>query len=169
MFKKFAIAAALAVVASSACAAGAKGFYGGLDVGSTKIDNVDDSSASFGGVVGYGFNRYVALEYGYRRLGRWDIHGGTFDGGTFTSTQMLFTVVGSYPLSQELDVYGRVGFNDMANESSARGQSSTNDISGGVYGAGLRYHFTPTISGRVEVQKPTVDSTNVNVGIVFKF
>jgi OOP family OmpA-OmpF porin len=169
MFKKIAVAAALAAVASSALAAGSKGFYGGLDIGSTKIRNVDDNGTSFGSVVGYGFNRYVALEFGYRRLGTWDIHGGPFDGGTYRSDQMLLTVVGSYPLTQELDLYGRTGFNDMANESSARGQSTTNDLSGGVYGVGLRYHFTPTISGRIEVMKPTVDSTNVNVGVVFKF
>ena len=40
---------------------------------------------------------------------------------------------------------------------------------GVLYGVGLNYNFTPTISGRAEVQKPSSDSTNYGVGIVFKF
>lgn len=40
---------------------------------------------------------------------------------------------------------------------------------GGLDGVGLNYGFTPTVSGRAEVQKPSSDSTYYGVGIVVKF
>ena len=104
MFKKFAVAAALAAMASSAFAADAKGFYGGLDVGMNKIDNIDGSKAGLGTFLGYSFNQYVALEVGYRQLGEWDING-----GTFKVTETHESVVGSYPLNPQFGIYGRLG------------------------------------------------------------
>lgn len=164
MIKKLAIAAALAAVASTTCAAESKGFYGGLDVGSTKVDNLDGNKIGAGGFVGYSFNRYVALELGYRQLGQWDING-----GTVKLYQTHFSVVGSYPLSPELGIYGRFGHDDAHVDSSAPGVTFNDDPGGGFLGVGLNYKFTPTISGRAEVQKPTNDSTYYGVGIVYKF
>jgi OOP family OmpA-OmpF porin len=142
MFKKIAAAAALAFVASSAFAA-PTAFYGGLDVGSTKIDNIDDSKTSFGGFLGYGFHPNFAVELGYRQLGKWD-------GAKVQQTQL--SVVGSYPLNRQLDIYGRLGSNQLR----------------GDY-IGLNYSFAPNISARFEAQKPARDVTNYGVGIVFKF
>jgi hypothetical protein len=42
-------------------------------------------------------------------------------------------------------------------------------MNGVLYGVGLNYDFTRAISGRVEAQKPSSDSTHYGVGIVFKF
>lgn len=103
MFKKFAIAAALALAASSSFAAAPTGYYGGLDVGSTKIDDFNDSKAGVGGFLGYGFNRFVAVELGYRQLGSWDI-----GGVDVTAKQAHVSVVGSYPLAPQFDIYGRL-------------------------------------------------------------
>lgn len=164
MFKKFALAVALAAAASSSFAAAPAGFYGGLDVGSTKIDNLDGNAASFGGSVGYGFNRYVAVELGYRRLGKWDLFG-----GSLKLDQTHFSVVGFYPLSQQVDIYGRFGHNALNTDSSVPGVTFNDDADGAVYGLGLNYDFSPAVSGRVEVQKPMRDIVNYNVGLVFKF
>jgi OOP family OmpA-OmpF porin len=153
MFKKIAAAAALAFVASSAFAA-PTAFYGGLDVGSTKIDNIDDSKTSFGGFLGYGFHPNFAVELGYRQLGKWD-------GAKVQQTQL--SVVGSYPLNRQLDIYGRLGSNQL------RGDYPFGDANGGLYGIGLNYSFAPNISARFEAQKPARDVTNYGVGIVFKF
>jgi predicted porin len=156
MFKKFAAAAALAFVASSAFAA-PTAFYGGLDVGSTQIDHVNDSKASFGGFVGYGFNQYIAVELGYRQLGKWD---------DVKINQTHLSAVGSYPLNSRFDIYGRLGYNNLSvNGSGIDGNIGT----GALIGVGLNYSFAPNISGRVEVQKPSTDSTNLGVGVVFKF
>jgi len=164
MFKKFAVAAALAAIASSAVAADAKGFYGGLDVGMNKIDNIDGSKAGLGTFLGYSFNQYVALELGYRQLGEWDING-----GTFKVTETHVSVVGSYPLNPQFDIYGRLGHDSPHVDSTVPGMTYNHDLSGGFFGAGLSYKFTPTISGRIEALQPTKDSTNVNVAVIFKF
>jgi len=163
MFKKIAAAAALAFAASSAFAA-PTAFYGGLDVGSTKIDDFSDSKASFGGFLGYGFNQNVAVELGYRQLGSWDLLG--ID---LKAKQTHLSVVGSYPLNAQFDVYGRLGYNQLRAEAKYQGATYGEDTTGVLYGIGLNYNFTPTISGRFEVQKPSSDSTNYGVGVVFKF
>ena len=164
MFKKFAIAAALALAASSSFAAAPTGFYAGLDVGSTKIDNFDDSKAGLGGFLGYNFNRFVAIEMGYRQLGSWDI-----GGVDVKAKQTHVSVVGSYPLAPQFDIYGRLGYNSLRAEASFGGFTYGDDTNGAMYGIGLNYNFTPTISGRAEVQKPSSDSTYYGVGVVFKF
>ena len=170
MFKKFAVAAALAAMASSAFAAGPTGFYGGVDAGTTHVDNINVHGTSFGGFVGYGVNPGVAFEFGYRRLGSWDVYGGQFDGGTLKIDQFQLTVVGSYPLTPQLDIFGRGGFSDVFSDWSAPGRTYSHDNGGGTtYGVGLAYHFTPTVSGRIEAQKPSSDSTNVSLGVVVKF
>jgi len=164
MYKKFAVAAALAAVASSACAGESKGFYGGLDIGSSKVDIFEGNKTSTGGFVGYSFNQYVALELGYRQLGKWSING-----GTVKLNQTHFSVIGSYPLSPEFDIYGRYGRDSMHFDSSVPNATFIGYSDGGFFGAGLNYKFTSTISGRVEVQEPAKGATNYGVGIVFKF
>jgi hypothetical protein len=164
MFKKFAVAAALALVASSSFAAAPTAFYGGLDVGSTKLDGFDDNKTSFGGFVGYGFNQFVAVELGYRQLGKFDVYG-----VDVKAKQTHLSVVGSYPLMPQLDVYGRLGYNNLRAEASYGNTTYGENTDGGLYGIGLNYNFTPAISGRIEAQKPSSDATNYSVGIVFKF
>jgi hypothetical protein len=163
MMKKLFAAAALSLLASSAFAV-PPGYYGGLDLGSTKIDGLDDNKTGFGGFLGYGFNRFFAVELGYRQLGKWNV-----DGVEFTAKQSHVSVIGSYPLAPQFDLYGRLGYNQLRGEASYRGYTYGDDTSGGLYGIGLNYAFTPAVSGRVEVQKPSSDSTHYNVGVAFKF
>jgi OOP family OmpA-OmpF porin len=164
MFKKIAAAAALALVATSAFAAEPTAFYGGVDVGSTKVDGLDGSKASFGGFLGYGFNQNFAVEVGYRQLGKWDVMG-----ADLKAKQTHLSVIGAWPLNQQLDVYGRLGYNQLRAVASYGGYSYGDDTTGALYGVGLNYSFTPAISGRIEVQKPSSDSTNLSVGVAFKF
>jgi OOP family OmpA-OmpF porin len=164
MFKKIAAAAALAFAATSAFAAAPTAFYGGVDVGSTKIDGLDDNKASFGGFLGYGFTQNFAVELGYRQLGKWDVMG-----ADLKAKQTHLSLVGSWPLNPQLDVYGRLGYNQLRAEASYAGYTYGEDTSTGLYGIGLNYSFTPTLSGRIEAQKPSSDSTNISVGVAFKF
>jgi OOP family OmpA-OmpF porin len=163
MFKKLAIAAALAVAASTSFAA-PTGYYAGLDLGSTKIDDLDGNKTSFGGFLGYGFNQFFAVELGYRQLGKWDFHGADVN-----AKQTHLSVVGSYPVTPQFDIYGRLGYNQLRAEASYGNLTYGDDTSGGLYGVGVSYTFTPAISGRFEVQKPASDTTNYGVGIVYKF
>jgi len=165
MLKKIAAAAALALVASSSFAAAPTAFYGGLDVGSTKIDDFDQDKTSFGGFLGYGFNQFFAVELGYRQLGKWDMGYGI----DLKAKQTHLSVVGSYPVTPQFDIYGRLGYNSLRAEASRGNVTYGDDTSGGLYGIGVGYTFTPNISGRFEVQKPASDTTNYSVGIVYKF
>jgi OOP family OmpA-OmpF porin len=164
MFKKIAAAAALTLLASTAFAAAPTAFYGGLDVGSTKLDDFDSTKTSFGGFLGYGFNQFVAVELGYRQLGKFDYYG-----ADVKAKQTHLSVVGSYPLNAQLDVYGRLGYNHLRAEASYGGYTVGDKTDTGLYGIGLNYNFTPAIAGRIEAQKPSSDSTNYSVGVVFKF
>jgi predicted porin len=173
MFKKIAAAAALALVASSSFAAAPTAFYGGLDVGASKLDDYDSTKTSFGGFVGYGFNQFFAVEAGYRQLGKYDFTVYDFNGrsyeGNVKAKQTHLSVIGSYPLNERFDVYGRLGYNKLRAKASAGGFSNGADDDGGLYGIGLNYNFAPNLSGRIEAQKPSSDSTNYSVGIVWQF
>jgi len=172
MFKKIAAAAALAFVASSSFAAAPTAFYGGLDVGASKADDFDSTKTSFGGFVGYGFNQFFAVEAGYRQLGKYDFDvlvNNRIVGANVKAKQTHLSVIGSYPLNAQLDLYGRLGYNKVRAKVSALGQSGNADDDGGLYGIGLNYNFAPNLSGRIEAQKPTSDITNYSASIVWQF
>lgn len=165
MFKKIATAAALSVLASASFAATGP-FYAGADFGSTEIDNISDRHSSFGGFLGYQFHQNFAVEVGYRRLANFDAyHNTSVTKVGVTMNQAALSLVGSLPLTGGLELFGRFGRNQVEVESSA----DTSKGDGALYGIGVGYAFSPTISGRFEFQKPTSDSTNVNAGVVFKF
>lgn len=160
MFKKIAATAALTLLASAAFAA-PTGYYGGVDVGSTRADslNLDSSKASYGGFLGYGLNDNVGVELGYRRLGQWDNAFGTGNDATINQTQL--SVVASVPLKDNFSVFARVGYNKL------NGAADTS--SGALYGVGVGYDFNQSLFGRVEVQKPTNDINNLGVSLGYKF
>lgn len=144
------------MLASSSFAGTPGTVYGGIDVGSTKVDGVSDSQTSVGGFVGYNFHQNFSVEGGYRRLGDWD--GVTVD-------QTHVSLVGALPLSQGFNVYGRLGYNHIKTDA---GFAEASD-SGVLYGVGVGYNFNAKVSGRIEVQKPTNDSTNVGASVVYQF
>lgn len=168
MFKKIALAATLAILASSSFAAENPSFYAGADLGSTKLDGVSDRQTSFGGFVGYKFNENLAIEGGYRRLADFDV--------TFNSTKVGMTLdqaavsaIGILPLSNGFNVFARLGYNRIDAKGSTSNSSATDSTSGGLYGIGVGYSFAPNISVRLEVQKPSSDSSNVSAGVSYKF
>lgn len=165
MIKKIAISAALAILASSAFAAAPGSVYVGGDIGSSKVSGDDDRETSAGAFVGYNFNENFALEGGYRRL---------YDGddaffGDATYDQASVSVIGSIPLNNGFSVYGRLGYNRLNTEIERAGANYKEHESKALYGVGASYAFTPTISGRVEVQKPRSDLTNLSAGVAFQF
>ncbi len=158
MFKKIAVAATLAILSSAAFAADAQ-MYAGADVGRTKIDGFSDRETSYGAFLGYQFNPNVGIEAGYRRLADF-----TVSNTNVTLDQVALSVVGTMPLSSGFSVFGRLGYNHIT----ATG-NSTAATSGGLYGIGMGYDFTPTVTARLEVQKPSSDSSNFSAGVSFKF
>jgi hypothetical protein len=159
MFKKIAVAAVLATLAASSYAA-APGFYVGGEVGSTKFDGASGHTGSYGAVAGFNFNQNFGVEAGYGRLGKVDFYG--YD-VKFNQTQV--SLIGSVPLNSAFSIYARLGYNNL--EASVSGSSASDN--GALYGVGVGYNFNQKISGRVEVQRPAADVTNVRVGVVYSF
>jgi OOP family OmpA-OmpF porin len=156
MFKKIVIASALALIASASFAQSAPGVYAGVDIGTTDFDGVDDSETSAGAFVGYNFDKNFGLEANYRNL---------FDKNNVEANQFGLSMIATMPLSNTFSVYGRLGYNRLNIESGGFKDHESKVL----YGAGVSYAFTPSISGRVEVQKPHSDLTNLSAGVVFKF
>jgi OOP family OmpA-OmpF porin len=166
--RKIAIAAALAIVTSSSFAADKPFFYAGADVGSSQFDDLSDRQNSFGGFVGYSFNQNIAVEAGYRRLADFDLNFGTTAVGV-TLDQTAVSVIGTLPLSSGFNVFSRLGYNRLNATGNSSGIQAADSTSGVLYGIGAGYAFSPTVSARLELQKPSSDSTNVSVGVSFKF
>ena len=163
MFKKFVAAAALFAASAAAFAAEPPSWYAGIDVSSTKIEGVD-REAGYGAFLGYKFNESIAIEGGYHRLA--DTEFGTTN---VTIDQVDLSLLGSLPLSNGFDVYGRLGYNRLEADADVAGFSVKEHESKVLYGVGLGYTFSPIVHGRLEVQKPTSDATKLVAGVSFKF
>jgi opacity protein-like surface antigen len=161
MFKKIALAATLAIAASSSFAQQVRpSVYAGVDVGSTKLDGISDRQSSFGGFVGYQFNQSFAVEAGYRRLADFD---------DVTINQTHASVIGILPLQSNFNIFGRLGYNHLESRASAPFSGTIGSTSGVLYGVGVGYNFTPNITARLEAQKPTSDTSNVSGTLSLKF
>lgn len=147
---------------SSTAFAAKKGGY--LDIGLGLASQTcavcgQDVDAGIGGkiAVGYRFNEFVSLEAGFGGgQGSWTINGDKFDESTNT---FFGAVVGTYPISKEFEVLGRIGVG------SAKSTTSTNNVnynSGNttvtVFGAGIGYTPIGTnLSWRLEYNQLSDD------------
>lgn len=183
MFKQIAVAAALVIASSSALAqqAATPQYYVGADVGSTKVED-SDRETGLGGFFGYKINQNFAVEAGYHRLAKADFayYDYEYDAditSKATFDQIDLSVIGTLPLSNGFNLYGRLGYNRL--EIKATATASANGVSASakesehenkfLYGVGLSYDFTPAVAGRIEVQKPEKDITRIAVGVVLGF
>lgn len=173
MFKKIAAATALVIASSATFAAQPNTFYGGLDVGRTKVDDFSKRDTSVGAFVGYNFHQNFAVEGGYRRLADQDINlastGTSYVVGKAKADQAHLSVIGSLPVGESFSVYGRLGINRIEAKISSSVYSAKDHETKALYGVGMSYAFSPAVSARLEVQKPTSDATNVSAGVSFQF
>lgn len=168
MFRKIAIAASLVIASSAAMAADAPKFYAGADIGITKADGDSHRETGEGAFAGYQFCEHIAIEAGYRRLESEDgvTQGVSYNGHT---DQLAVSAVGTLPLSNGFSVFGRLGVNRLMLNGHVGNESLKDHANRGVYGVGVGYSFTPTVSARLELQRPINDLTNLSAGVVFKF
>lgn len=160
MFKKIALAATMALVASSAAATDTK-FYAGLDAGRSSIDDYAGDFTSVGTFAGYRFTPTVALETSLRRLG-------SEDGakGDQLAVSAVFTGYAKGEWSR-ISLFSRIGVNHV--NFSDCSFLCLKDETRLVLGIGAGYDFTPNITGRIEYQRPTRDISNVSIGVAFGF
>lgn len=162
MIKQIAVAATLALLASSTFAADAGYVYAGADFGTSKLGELSGRSSSFGSFVGYQATPMFGIEANVRRLGT-----STERFDDVRVSQYGVSLIAKKPLNDAgLNVYARVGYNHLKATSSVYGTDTDNNF---MYGVGMGFAFTPVISARVELQKPRHDVNNVSAGVVFKF
>jgi OOP family OmpA-OmpF porin len=164
MFKNIAVAATLALLASSTLAADRGHIYAGADFGTTDIEGLSGRSHSFGSFVGYQITPHFGVEANVRRLA--DTRESFTD---FRVVQMGLSLVGTLPLNNGLSVYGRVGSNKLEGRASAGSVVKGETVNKFSYGFGASYAFTPVIAGRIEMTKLTNYGDNVSAGVVFQF
>jgi OOP family OmpA-OmpF porin len=164
MFKHFALATTLAVLAGSSYAAETMLPYAGLDVGSTKLDGVSGHHTSVGGFVGFEFDPQAAVEVGYRRLASVNILGADVD-----AKQTHVSILGLRPLMDNLQIFGRLGVSHLTGTAHYQGASASDSTNKVLYGGGLDYAFTPAVHGRVELQRSGSDATNASFAVAFRF
>ncbi|MGJ9416555.1 porin family protein [Massilia sp. CMS3.1] len=167
MFKKIAAAAILVAASSAAVAVEPQPFYAGIDVGSTKIEGFD-REGGYGAFLGYKFNQSIAIEGGYHRLVDTEFRSGPVRGDV-TIDQLDLSVIGTLPLSNGFDVYGRLGYNRLEAEADVAGFTGKEHDSNALYGLGMGYSFSPVVHARLEVQKPSSDATRILAGVAFAF
>ena len=166
MFKKIVIAASLSVLASSAFAA--EPFYVGADLTSSKLDDVSGHKSGYGVFAGYQFTENFAVEAGFSRLADTDVFYGSTKVGVKVD-QTALSVIGTLPLSNGFNVFGRLGYNRLEADASVGGVSGNDSTSKVLYGVGVGYAITPQVAARLEVQRPSSDTTTVRAGVSFKF
>jgi len=166
VFKKIAVAATFAILSTGALAAGeAQSYwYGGADIGTSKLDNYDERKGGFGVFLGYQFNPYIGVEGTYRRLADFE-----YAGRDVKADQTGVSAIGTLPLRGGFSLFGRLGYNRVEfNDRAANYREGGSDHKV-LVGFGAAYNFSEDVSGRVEVQRPYTDVTNLSAGISFRF
>jgi opacity protein-like surface antigen len=158
MIKQITAAVLMAATSFAAAAAEPAGFYLGADAGVTRVNDFSNDN-SYGVFAGFKFNENVAIEAGYRELGRFG-YGGYFA----TVKQTAISALGAIPMGK-VSLYGRLGFNTL--DATSGNRSADDD--GLLAGVGVSYAFTKQISARVEYQHPSSDAKNLSVGLSYQF
>lgn len=147
MLKRLMIAASLALGASGAYAQ-ETGWYGGLDVGSSRLSGLntdslgsfDKSDTAFDVNLGYRLNRNFALEGAYTDLGKFHFSSAAGDGDV-KPTAVSLAAVGILPLQANFSLYGKAGI--AHTETKALDASDTKD--GLLAGLGVMYDFNRNV------------------------
>lgn len=162
MKKSLMVAALAAALSGGVLAQG----YGGVDIGSTKITNLG-SKSGLGVYGGYSFNKSMAVELGYRKLGSWKVGVGDVDVSTFQLSGLF-----GAPISDSVSAYARLGMGRVKVKASlavspySLGSESDSKF---LWGLGLDAKFADNMSGRVEYQKPASDTGTFSLGLKFSF
>jgi opacity protein-like surface antigen len=145
-----------------------------ISLGSIDARNVSvstqDSNLGYQAAFGYRFNRYIAAELSLLQLGEkvstargeLDFGGGFVPGkvnNTFKAGGPLFSAIGTLPLNNRLELFGRVGYLFAASrrELTARIDDDSGGLGSGtgdsqdlILGAGAAVHFGQVYSVRFE-------------------
>jgi len=146
--------------------------------GVTAVSNCDDSDTSVRLFTGYEINRYLGVEGGYLRLGKFTADrtiGGTTVSDEFKTYTAYLEGVATLPLGDRFGLYAKAGglYWSIKTRGTLSGVPGPDDSKGGfdfIGGAGAQFFFTRSFGIRAEYEfiPKLGDSTTgeVDVGIV---
>jgi OOP family OmpA-OmpF porin len=144
---------------------------------SGSVDGKDTAWKLFGG---YMFNRHFGIEGAYVDLGEVS-YSGTFFGAPVTGGKVEvngfnIAALGSYPLTDEFSIFGKIGlFLWDVKASDTTGGAPFSDKADGTdisFGLGVGYNFSRNLGVRAEWERFELDDTDadlLSIGIVWRF
>jgi OOP family OmpA-OmpF porin len=134
------------------------GLYLGAAVGRTEFRNACEGVAGscdekdFGGrgFVGWQFNRYIGVEFGYADLGKTETTTVPGAGISLDARAIDLVAVGTYPINEMFGVYGKLGAARTRLSLNGPAASAHDTSSNLTYGLGARVNFTRNIAARAE-------------------
>ena len=183
---------AAALAASPAFAQIAPHWYAGVGAGIgnlnasgsdlTNLSNasIDDSDKTYTVRLGYRFHPNFALEAGYYDFGKYTFSGNTAGpgatdvSGSFKAKSYGLSFVALAPLSEQFDIYGRVGYarselkpNANTSNFTASREDKQNEL---TYGLGARWMFAKSFGVFGEwVKNDKIEIDSYMVGVDFRF
>jgi OmpA-OmpF porin, OOP family len=141
------------------------------------VDGKDTAFKVFGG---YMFNRHFGVEGAYVNLGEASYSGDFFGlpvtGGKVEVSGFNVAALGSYPITEQFSVFGKIGLFIWESEASDTtgglpfsNQADGTDIS---FGLGVGYSFTRNLGLRAEWERfklDDVDADLISLGVVWRF
>lgn len=133
------------------------GFYAGLSAGQGEAKDTcagcDDNDTAWKIFGGYQFTRTLGVEVGYQDFGTFGSAaiGGVTPAGSADANAFEIVAVGTIPVHPRFGIYGKAGAYRYDVDNSATGLSHDgNEL---TFGAGVKYHFTRNVAGRLEWQR----------------
>ena len=170
--------------------------FGDIGQGKMEVDDGDDSklsktTTSYSIGAGYDVNEFLAIEVAYRDLGDVTDRGIDFDSANdvyrfvdkYTTTALQASVVGNLPISDEFNLYGRVGLasidmdykSTLGYEDGNNPDPETDSVSKtrALFGVGASFDLTSQLALRAEYNQyakwDDLKLSALTVGAVYKF
>lgn len=176
MMKKIVAAALLSVAVAAPVYAAAGSSYVGISLGNgapnvTPVTGValsKKSSFIFGGLVGYQYNRNMAVEAQYTGVGKVS----DANGNSVKADALSLTLVGLLPVYDKVDLLGKIGIASVKSTASGVGTVAGASRVGLTYGIGAQYTVTRELAVRLMWDRYAVSvnnaagKTNSNANVV---
>jgi OOP family OmpA-OmpF porin len=147
-----ALAASTAVLSSHAQSIARENFYAGVSAAQSQLRDCglpgcDDQGTAWRLFGGYQINRHFSAELGYHDFGKTG-----FAGGDIKSNAWELVGVGSWPITEQFSLYGKLG--GYRGETKASGLFANKGRNTDVtYGAGVQYDVNRNVGLRAEWQR----------------
>lgn len=179
--KKIAIGLLLSTAISApAFAADAGTAYISADYGSWSMANAgsfsNPNAITLSG--GYHFTPNIGIEAGYAAVGDSTVN---YIGGSMTYSQSALKVaaVGTYPITSQFDIFGKVGVDSISGKLDAFPSSQSTSTTNLMYGIGGQYNINRQFGVRLQYESlgktkadpaaPGSDVKSTSIGVVYNF